>query len=102
MYTKPLPPVLRVSDSSPPFDLLEYLKGVRKVVQDNLRADARRPLPDQEFCGPLGDLLDEVCCSITLVEEQWEAEPEDEFGEPPLTSDEIHTAAWKEHLEAHS
>jgi hypothetical protein len=46
------------------------------------------------------DLLLEA---IGLLEKaiEWPGDPGDEYGEPPMTMDEMHTAAWKEHQEAH-
>ena len=32
----------------------------------------------------------------------WEPSDEDILGEPPMTADEMHSAAWKEHQAAHS
>jgi hypothetical protein len=32
---------------------------------------------------------------------EWPGEIEDSYGEPPITMAEMHTAAWKEHQEAH-
>jgi hypothetical protein len=103
MYTKPLPPTIVVMDKT--FDLFKYLYGVRQTIKENLEADMRRPIDQQQYHPYLiGDLLDDVCTSIDLVEQQAERDPTDEIndGEPPLTSDEICRAAWKQHLEAHS
>lgn len=33
---------------------------------------------------------------------EWPGDIEDSYGEPPITMDEMHTAAWQEHLQAHS
>ena len=49
----------------------------------------------------LDNMLEEV---ITIMEEWLDYEPSDAElspGEPPLTADEMHSAAWKEHQEAH-
>jgi hypothetical protein len=32
---------------------------------------------------------------------EWPGEIEDSYGEPPITMAEMHSAAWKEHQEAH-
>ena len=32
----------------------------------------------------------------------WEPSDEDILGEPPMTADEMHSAAWAEHQAAHS
>jgi hypothetical protein len=104
MYTKPIAPTIETAMSKK-FDLFQYLYEVRKTVRENLDADMRRPIDQQEFTPYLiGDLLDEVCASIDLVEQQAERDPTDDIcdGEPPLSADEIHRAAWKQHLEAHS
>lgn len=86
------------------FDLFAYLYEVRRVIRENLDADVGRPINHQEYDGLVGDLLDEVCTAIDLVEQQAEIDPTDYIyeNEPPLSSDEIHTAAWKQHIEAHS
>jgi hypothetical protein len=42
--------------------------------------------------------------AIGLLERatEWDEPTDNELtGEPPITADEIHTAAWKEHQEAH-
>jgi hypothetical protein len=104
MYTKPLSPTIQTAMAKK-FDLFTYLYEVRKTIRENLEADARSPINHQEFYPSLiGDLLDEVCTAIDLVEQQVEIDPTDYIcdGEPPMTMAELHSVAWKEHLEAHS
>jgi hypothetical protein len=93
---------------SKPFDLMAYLREVRSVVQDNLDADARRHLMDQEFStNGLDDLLGDVVGSIDAVEQRWDCDPTpttlwgDSGGEPPVTQAERHAEAHREHMEAH-
>jgi hypothetical protein len=42
--------------------------------------------------------------AVTAINEflTYISEPGDSFGEPPITLDEIHTAAWQQHKEMHS
>ena len=39
---------------------------------------------------------------ISVELTQWEPNDDDLCGEPPLTADEMHNAAWKQHQELHS
>ena len=79
MYAKHLPPLVRISDNAPPLDFLEYLKGVREVIQNNLSADRQRPLPDQELPSEVWECLDGICTSIDEIEFHQEADPNDDF-----------------------
>ena len=39
---------------------------------------------------------------ITIQLSQWQPSDEDLCGEPPMTMDEMHNQAWKQHQELHS
>jgi hypothetical protein len=55
---------------------------------------------DQRLVPGDEDVVEEV---IAMLEERIndDGEPSDYFGEPPMTMNEMHTAAWKEHQEMH-
>ena len=53
----------------------------------------------------LFDLIEKAFANgdeITVELTQWEPNDDDLCGEPPLTADEMHNAAWKQHQELHS
>ena len=61
----------------------------------------KRDWPDRQLPYEAPELILEA---IGLLERatEWGEPTDDELtGEPPITADEMHTAAWKEHQEAH-
>lgn len=72
---------------------LDALKNIRN------REDKRHPM-DQHLDSHTYDVLEEV---ISLLSDELDYDPTpNEPGEPPVTADEMHTAAWKEHVAMHS
>lgn len=45
----------------------------------------------------LGDAIESIAQALSYF-----GDPGDSFGEPPVTLDEMHTAAWQQHKEMHS
>jgi hypothetical protein len=55
---------------------------------------------DEHLDPHMRNIIDEV---IGMLEDEIDYDPTpNEPGEPPITADEMHTAAWKEHLTMHS
>jgi hypothetical protein len=72
---------------------LDALKNIRN------REDRRHQM-DQHLDPHTYDVLDEV---IGMLSDELDYDPTpSEPGEPPMTMDEMHSAAWKEHQEMHS
>ena len=71
---------------------LDALKNIRN-------REYRRHEMDAHLAPQTSDVLDEV---IGLLSDELDYDPTpSEPGEPPITMDEMHTAAWKEHQEMH-
>ena len=72
---------------------LDALKNIRN------REDRRHQM-DEHLDPHTRDVLDEV---IGMLSDELDYDPTpNEPGEPPMTMDELHTAAWKEQLAMHS
>lgn len=55
-------------------------------------------------CEELLDLIEKAFVNgreFTVEVDNWQPGDEDLCGEPPLTANEMHSMAWKEHQEAH-
>ena len=69
------------------------------------REDEKRPLKKMHLSSFSYETLKEV---IEILEEiimdggGYDSDGGDYYGEPPMTADEIHTAAWNQHVEMHS
>lgn len=89
--------------SNKPVNLEDYLKEVASVLRENLDADAKRHLMNQEL-REIEDKLEEIIVVINEVLEWYDYDPTPSFGdgEPPCSADERHAAAWKQHQELHS
>jgi len=71
---------------------LDALKNIRN------REDRRHQM-DAHLDPRMADVLDEV---IGMLSDELDYDPTpSEPGEPPMTMDEMHSAAWKEHQEMH-
>ena len=65
-----------------------------------LERESKRHQMDQDLVPGDDDVVQEA---IGLLEEIIDYDPTpNELGEPPITLDEMHTAAWKEHQAMHS
>jgi hypothetical protein len=61
--------------------------------------ESKRHQMDEHLDPRMADVLDEV---IGMLSDELDYDPTpSEPGEPPMTMDEMHTAAWKEHQEMH-
>jgi hypothetical protein len=71
-----------------------------KELKAIVKREDERPLGHNDLPYSSEELLLEA---IDLLEKaiEWPYEIEDSYGEPPITMAEMHSAAWKEHQEAH-
>jgi hypothetical protein len=78
----------------------QNLSLILNQLQDIVSRENKRHMMDQHLTLSCLALLEEEI--IPLIENELDCDYEpDELGEPPLTMDEMHTAAWKEHQEMH-
>jgi hypothetical protein len=87
----------------PEFPMNEYtrLKRVIKELKEVLARDDKRHQMDEHLTPSMRALLEEEI--IPVLENELDYDPTDDMGgEPPITADEMHTAAWKQHQEMHS
>lgn len=67
-----------------------------------LLEDSKRHMMDAEPTWFISIIEDEIAPAIEHLLDQADADPCDEDGEPPMTADEMHTAAWQQHQLMHS
>jgi hypothetical protein len=79
----------------------QNLSLILNQLQDIVSRENKRHMMDQHLTLSCLALLEEEIIPMLENELDCDYEP-DELGEPPLTMDEMHTAAWKEHLAMHS
>ena len=79
---------------------------VKKRLDTLIYEDSKRHIMDSEPTWLIASIEDEILPALEKFLFLCEDEPTDEemgYGsEPPLTADEMHTAAWKEHQRLHS
>jgi hypothetical protein len=90
---------LKFITTHPPFQVRVFSKLdlIRRELRTILASEGADPYGDYRLEG----MLEEV---LGLMDEylDWEPSDDDLTGEPPITMAEMHTAAWQEHLAAHS
>ena len=71
-----------------------------KELKAIIAREEKRPLGYNDL--PFGS-EEQLLEAINLLEKaiEWPGDIEDSYGEPPITMAEMHSAAWKEHQEAH-
>lgn len=78
-------------------DVLEELKAISQ-------RENKRHMMDQHLTPSMLALVEDEI--IPMLENEMDYEPSDEElgygGEPPMTADEMHIAAWRQHQELHS
>jgi hypothetical protein len=78
-------------------DVLEELKAISQ-------RESKRHMMDQHLTPSMLAMVDDEI--IPMLENEMDYDPSDEDlgygGEPPMTADEMHTAAWRQHQELHS
>jgi hypothetical protein len=89
-------PEYPVSDHA---NILRIIKELNEILE----RESKRPEMDEHLTSSMRSLLEEEIIPALENEINWEPSDAD-FGygsEPPLTADEMRTAAWQEHQEAH-
>jgi hypothetical protein len=83
---------------------LQKLEGIIQELNEILTRDSKRHEMDEHLTPTLRSLIEEEIIPALENELNWEPSDEDlGYGsEPPMTADEMHTAAWQQHQEAHS
>lgn len=79
------------------------LTRIIKELNEILERESKRPEMYEHLTPSMRSLLEEEIIPALENELNWEPSDEDiGYGsEPPLTADEMHTAAWKQHQELH-
>ena len=75
------------------------LREAVDLLKAVLEREAKRSCTCQHLVPGDDSVVEEV---IAMLEERIDYDPTpNEIGEPPITLDEMHTAAWKQHQEMH-
>ena len=73
---------------------------IAKQLRAVLEREDKRDIRDEELASSTYGVVEEV---IAMLEAEIDYDPTpDEPGEPPMTADEMHTAAWQQHQELHN
>lgn len=89
-------------------DLHTLMYHVEKKVKSLLLDDSKRHMMDAEPYWLIEYVEDELLPVVEKFLEICDDDPTPQYlydnsgGEPPITMSEIHSAAWREHQEAHS
>jgi hypothetical protein len=90
---------LKFLSTHPPFRVNNHSKLdlIRRELRSIIASEGADPYADPALENMLEEVLDLMDGYL-----DWEPSDEDILGEPPMTADEMHTAAWAEHQLAHS
>jgi hypothetical protein len=82
---------------------LQKLERIIQELNEILTRDSKRHEMDEHLTPTLRSLIEEEIIPALENELNWEPSDADlGYGsEPPMTADEMHTAAWQQHQEAH-
>lgn len=85
-------------------DFYALVYHMKKRIDQLLLADSKRHMMDAEPSWVIDLINDSLVPVLEEVIDRLDDFPGDEVlcDEPPLTAAEMHSAAWKEHLELHS
>lgn len=79
------------------FHLQEALTILKQIIE----RESKRDMMDQHLTPSMYAMLEDEI--IPMLENEMDYDPTpNEPGEPPITADEMHTSAWKQHQEMHS
>ena len=87
----------------PEFPMNEYthLQRIINELKEVLARDDKRHEMDEHLTPSMRSLIEYEI--IPVLENELDYDPTDDMGgEPPITADEMHTAAWNQHQEMHS
>jgi hypothetical protein len=77
-----------------------YLEEVRAILKNVLAREAKRHMMDEHLDTHTSGVVSEI---VDMLEEVLDYDPTpNEPSEPPITADEMHSAAWKEHQAMHT
>lgn len=77
-----------------------YLEEVRSILKNVLARESERHQMDQHLAPQTEAVVEEI---LVMLEEELDYDPTPaEQQEPPVTSYELHEAAWKQHTAMHS
>jgi hypothetical protein len=90
---------LKFISTHPPFQVNNESKVdlIRRELRSIIASEGADPYADPRLENMLEEVLDLMDSYL-----DWEPSDEDLLGEPPMTADEMHSAAWAEHQLAHS
>lgn len=82
---------------------LQLLERIIQELNEILKRDSKRDIMYEHLTPTLHSLIEEEIIPALENELNWEPSDTDlGYGsEPPMTADEMHTAAWQQHQEAH-
>ena len=80
---------------------LQTLTRILKELQGILDRESKRPMGYEHLSYECHDLIGDF---IAEIEADLDYDPTDDInsGEPPMTMEEMHSFAWKQHQEMHS
>jgi hypothetical protein len=77
------------------------LNNILAELKEVTKRENKRHQMDQHLTFSMLALLEDEIIPMLENELDVDCEP-DETGEPPMTADEMHSAAWRQHQELHS
>ena len=79
------------------------IKRIIKELNEVLDRESKRDIRDEHLTPSMRSLLEDEIIPALENELNWEPSDADlgYGGEPPMTADEMHTAAWRQHQELH-
>jgi hypothetical protein len=78
-----------------------HLQRIINELKEVLARDDKRHEMDEHLTPSMRSLIEYEI--IPVLENELDCDPTDDMGgEPPITADEMHTAAWNQHQEMHS
>jgi hypothetical protein len=82
---------------------LQKLERIIQELNEILTRDSKRHEMDEHLTPTLRSLIEDEIIPALENELNWEPSDADlgYGGEPPMTADEMHTVAWREHQELH-
>lgn len=94
---KPAPKQYKVT----PMNEYQHLSRILSELEEIVKRESKRHMMDMHLTPSMYALLEDEIIPMLTNELECDYTP-DELGEPPITMDEMHTAALKEHIAMHS
>ena len=89
-------------------DFHSLIYAMEKRVKQLLIDDSKKHMMDAEPGWSIEIIEEDILPALEKFLAVWDDDPTPQYlydntgGEPPLTADEMHSAAWKQHQELHS